>query len=1008
MASSIPDIASYNFTDTPFKQLMQKRVYKILIVCSNYDFYMLEEDGRIDELIFNEYVGLSLRYPPTFLHADTPTKAQYILEKESIDLVIVWLAAGSSAAFDLSREIRDIHPLVPIIALTHYSHELKERLNAADTSAIDMVFHWNGNADIFLAIIKSVEDRMNLDNDVGKIGVQTILLVEDSIRYYSSYLPNIYRVVLQQARSFVSEALNEHTQMMRMRGRPKIILATTYEEAIEFYEKHRKSLIGVISDISYPRNGVKDENAGFILAEKLKKENKYFPVLLQSSQKKNEIKAKVLKVGFMYKHSETLSVELRDFITKYFAFGDFEFKEPKTKEIVARASDLKSLQKTILKVDNLVLRYHIRRNHFSKWLRARALFTLADLFAQVQADDFESVEAARKFLLDSIAAYRRTKAKGVIANFKKERYDEYFTFSRIGDGALGGKGRGLAFIDSFLKRHRLERKFDGVNISIPRTVVLSTSVYDEFMEMHKLFQVVSQEMSDDDILDVMLSKRLPEGIYQDLKVFVTSLDAPIAVRSSSVLEDSHYQPFAGIFSTYMIPNRNEDIEGTMAMLTKAIKSVYASVFFKSSKSYVTATSHSVEEGKMAVILQEVVGSQYGDYYYPNVSGVARSMNFYPIGNEKPDEGIAHIAFGLGRITVGGGRALRVSPAHPKKVLQLSSPDMALRDTQKYFYALNMNPSTFTASTDDGVNITRLKIKDAPDTALKQVASTYDLQNHTIRPGVSFKKGKRIITFDNILKYNVFPLPEILKELLRVGQKEMSNPIEIEFAVNLSPNKGALKEFYFLQIRPIVENNSMADIVPEDLNEEETIVYSESALGNGRIKDVYDIVYVKPETFDAAHSRDIAIAVEEINKKFIEEDKKYILIGPGRWGSSDPWLGIPVKWIQISQAKVIIEAGLENYRIDPSQGTHFFQNLTSFKVGYFTINPYIKDGFYDIEYLKDREAFFEDDFVRHIRFEEPINVKIDGKNNRGVIYKIGKGLNNPPKSEEELVPPDGFC
>ncbi|MEN9443428.1 MAG: hypothetical protein RIS47_318, partial [Bacteroidota bacterium] len=754
--SNLPDLKSHVFVETPFDNLMQKRIGKVLIICSNYDFYMLEEDGRIDEIIFNEYVGLNLRYPPVFVHANTAAKAHRLLKNGSVDLVVVWLTAGSRASFEISLEIRNGHPQVPIVALTHYSYELSMHLVDEDFSAIDLIFHWNGDSNIFLAIIKIVEDRMNLENDVVNIGVQAILLVEDSIRYYSTYLPIIYRLIFKQSRAFMHEALNEHKRMLRMRGRPKILLARTYEEAEALYDEHKLNLLGVISDISYPRGGEKDDAAGFRLAQKIKRDDKYFPVLLQSSNFNNETRAKELKVGFLYKNSPTLSIELRGFINQYFAFGDFEFKDSRTRETVTTAADLKGLQLRLQEVSDDTLKYHIIRNHFSKWLKARALFGLADLFYTVHAEDFESTTQVRQFLTEAIVRYRKYRSSGIIAQFDRARYDEYVTFSRIGEGALGGKGRGLAFIDSFIKKHKLSTRFEGINISIPRTVVLSTSVYDEFMEKHQLMAHLSELTDDQEVLRVVVKQSLPEWVFADLRAFLASVKKPIAVRSSSVLEDSHYQPFAGIFSTYMIPHDGTNPEQTLRVLCDAIRSVYASAFFNTSKAYVKATAHSMDEGKMAIILQEVTGSAYDGVFFPQISGVARSINFYPIGHEKASDGIAHLGFGLGRITVGGGQTLRVSPAHPKHILQLSSPASSLRETQKHFFGLDLNPESFSISTDDGVNLRKLKITEAPQDALQSVASTYDLQNNIIRPGTQIK-GKRLITFENILKYDSLPL-----------------------------------------------------------------------------------------------------------------------------------------------------------------------------------------------------------------------------------------------------------
>tara|TARA_R110001592_G_scaffold168948_2_gene405305 strand:- start:6603 stop:8987 length:2385 start_codon:yes stop_codon:yes gene_type:complete len=793
-----------------------------------------------------------------------------------------------------------------------------------------------------------------------------------------------------------------------MRGRPKILLATTYEEGISLFDTYKNNLLGVISDVNYYKDGVRNKEAGFLFLNYVRNYKRYFPFLMQSSNASNEKRTLDLKGKFLYKHSETLGVDIKNYIIKYFAFGDFEFWDPTQMEVIATAKDLSEFQKAIKIVSEDCLMYHATRSEFSKWLKSRALFPLADLLSVIEYDEFENNDQIRDFLINAIKAYRVYRSRGVIVKFNKNKYDEFVVYARIGEGNLGGKGRGLAFIDSFLKRNNLYNKYENVTITIPRTVVISTEVFDQFIETHKLIKFAADCTDDEKILQEFISKDLPAWALEDIKAFLKTTKCPIAVRSSSMLEDSNYQPFAGVFATYMIPD--SEINKKVEMVSNAVKSVIASAFFESSKSYLKAISHTIEEDKMAVILQEVVGKQYQDVYYPNISGVARSINFYPIGDEKASEGIANIALGLGEIIVGGGQTLRFSPYYPKKVLQLSTPGSAQRDTQQYFYGLNLDPDSYKVSTCEAINKKKITIRQAEKHgSLKFVASTYDLQNNTIRPGV-MHDGIRVITFDHVLKYNTFPLPQILQELLRVGQREMRSPIEIEFAVKLDVSTGKPKEFSFLQIRPIIESMETGCKLPESLNISETIIYSESALGNGKYQNIFDIVYVKPETFNSANTREIANAVEEMNKKFVKLDKPYILVGPGRWGSSDPWLGIPVLWSQISAAKIIVESGLNNFRIDPSQGTHFFQNLTSFKVGYLTINPFIKDGFYDLDYLNQQEAVFEDTYLRHISFKNELTVIIDGENNKAAIFKegisLGKSNLNLEDSLDEL-PPEGF-
>ncbi len=976
----------FYFDDTAFINLMKKRIYNVLLIASNYDSFVLEGDGRIDEQIFIEYVSLSLRYPPQFIQVSSEAEAMKVLENQNIDLIITMLSMGKSENFDSAKRIKAQYPQKPIVVLTSFSREVTLTLANEDLSVIDYVFCWLGNADILLAIIKLIEDRMNAENDVKEVGVQVILLVEDSIRFYSSYLPNIYKIIFKQSKAFMTEGLNEHQMMLRMRGRPKILLATNYEEAVSYYEKYKNNLLGIITDTSYPRNGSEDRQAGIRLVEKVKRDDEFMPILMQSSDLTNSEVARSLRVGFLHKQSKTLSIELRNFIKQYFAFGDFVFVDPDTRLEVARAADLKALQQKIFEIPDNSLAYHIYRNHVSKWLYARALFPLAELFRDLRPGDFGDLDEIRRFIFDAIATFRLNKARGIIAEFNRESFDEYLSFTRVGQGSIGGKARGLAFLDSMIKRNRLLDKWPGVIVTIPRTVVLGADIFDEFMEDNNLYKIALSDLSDEEILDHFIAGRLPFRLHEDLYTFISVVNKPIAVRSSSMLEDSYYQPFAGIYSTYMVPNFVNDERMTIENLSNAIKSVYASAFFRDSKSYMTATSNVIDEEKMAIVLQEVTGTQYGDRFYPTLSGVARSINFYPIDPEKPEDGIANIALGLGKYIVDGGLTLRFSPRYPRKVLQLSTPEFALRETQKHFYALDLRPGTFMPSTDDSSNLQRLNIRDGEsDGSLKNIISTFDYESNMLRDGM-FGSGKRIVTFSNILTHNVFPLAEILATVLETGQREMSKPVEIEFAVDLNRPKGTPALFNLLQIRPIVDNREAIEAHLEDVVEKDAVIYAHHALGNGIIRDVYDIVYIKPESFNPAANKETALRVGKLNENFLSEKRNYVLVGPGRWGSNDPWLGIPVKWPQISAARVIVESGLEHYRIDPSQGTHFFQNLTSFRVGYFTINPFLKDGHYDLDFLASQNPFYEDEVIRHIRFEQPLVIMIDGKKNLGVVMK----------------------
>jgi len=983
------DHTKYYFADTQFSLMMKERIYQVLLISSTYDAFMLEEDGRIDEQIFLEYVSLNLRYPPQFIKVTSEEEAFRVLADKRIEQVISMLSIEKSDTFDLALRIKAKYPKTPIVALSPFSRETNLKLSGRDLSAIDYVFTWLGNADIMLAIIKLIEDRMNIDQDI-KQGVQAILLVEDSIRFYSSYLPNIYKIIFKQSKAFMTEGLNEHQKMLRMRGRTKILLATNYEEAIEMWNKYKHNLLGIISDISFKREGVTDKTAGVKLVKKIRSEDEFMPVLFQSSDVEYKELAYQMRVGFINKVSKTLSIELRNYINEHFSFGDFVFIDPRNGREITRVADLKTMQDRIFEIPDDSLLYHMQRNHFSKWLNARALFPIAELFAEVSVTEFTDMDEAKRYIFDSITAFRISKARGVIADFDRERYDEFHHFARIGEGSIGGKARGLAFLDSLIKRHRLTYKYDGVVISIPRTVVIGTDVFDEFMEDNHLYDIALSDRSDEDILEHFIKARLPFRIHEDLYTFITCIHNPVAIRSSSLLEDSHYQPFAGIYSTYMVPNIRFNDRVMIEKLSEAIKSVYASAFFHDSKAYMAATLNMIDEEKMGIVLQEVTGKQYGSRFYPTISGVARSINFYPIAPESPEDGIANIAFGLGKYIVDGGLGVRFSPKFPKKVLQLSTPELALTETQKSFFALDLNPASFRPCIDETINLLKLRIGDAEqDSSLRLVASTYDYDSHVLRDGV-LNPGKRIITFSNVLVHDTFPLAEIIGEMLEIGQKEMKKPVEIEFAVNLDVPKGVPRLFSILQIRPIVGRDETIHLKPGTINPEDTILTCSNALGNGIVDDIRDFVYIRPETFSASRSQELTSQLEKLNESFISRHENYILIGPGRWGSSDPWLGIPVRWPQIAAARLIVESSLENYRIDPSQGTHFFQNLTSFRVGYFTINPHLGDGRYDLEFLNNQPAVWENDYIRHVRFADPCLIALDGKKSYGVVFKPSAG------------------
>lgn len=990
MAKKIEEshIETYYFTDTSFNLLMQNRIGKILVICSSYDFFMLEEDGRIDEQIFNEYVSLNLRYPPVFIHADSAKKAMTILENDRIDLVIEMLSIGDVDSFVLARQIKEKHSRIPIVILTHFSREVSLKLEREDLSAVDYVFCWLGNSDLLLAIIKLIEDRMNADFDIQELGVQAILLIEDSVRYISAFLPVLYKVILEQTMEFTKEALNEHQKMLRRRGRAKILLANNYSDAIDIYRKFGHNIMGIISDVSFKMtSNRKDQKlpAGIDFCRMVRSEDFNMPMLLQSSEKSNEQYAQELGIGFLHKHSKTLSNELKEFIVRNFGFGDFIFRKPNTLEPYAVAANLRDLQQFIMTVPDDILIYHTQRDDISKWLNARALFPIAQIFKPAKLDDFKTLEDVRKYIYKAISSFRTSKARGVIAEFDRHIYDEYVGFSRIGEGSIGGKARGLAFFSNFLSQSDFYNRFRDVHIYVPHTVVLSTEIFDKFMQENDLYTIAVSGKSDDEILKAFVNARLPERIYHDLGSIILQANKPIAIRSSSKLEDSFYQPFAGIYNTYMIPV--VPVKSiAIKMLEMAIKSVYASVFFRSSKAYVMATANLIDEEKMGIIIQEVCGHQHGNLFYPLISGVARSINYYPIHPETANDGIATLAYGLGKLIAEGGVGLRFSPRFPKKSIQLSTPELAVKSTQKSFFALDLSPEKFQASVNDAVNLRKLDIAEADDDkGMSMIASVYDHENNMIRDGI-YSKGRRIITFSGILVHDRFPLAEIIETILKLGEQAMNNPVEIEFAMDATKPDFSDMKFSLLQIRPIVVNEQSINSKIEKIKPDEVIVYSEKALGNGIFNHVSDIVYVKPLAFKPSESLKIAAELESLNDYFVQNQKQYALIGPGRWGSSDPWLGIPVKWANISAARIIVESGLEHFRVDPSQGTHFFHNLTTFGVGYLTINPYLQDGIFQVDYLDQQPAQQETQFLRHVHFEPAIKIEIDGKSNKAVIYK----------------------
>ena len=999
MNSKIPqEWNKFILKDVTFVNLMTRRIFNVLIVANPYDAFMLEDDGRVEEKIYNEYMGLGLRYPPTFTQVSTIAEAEKFLATTKVDLVICMPGNADNDAFTVARAIKGEFPDIPCVVLTPFSHGITRRIENEDLSMFDYVFCWLGNTNLIMSIIKLMEDKMNLDRDIKEAGVQMILLVEDSIRFYSSILPNLYNYILQQSQNFATEALNRHAATLRMRGRPKVVLARTYDEAMEAWEKYKDNCLGVISDVRFPLHPSrqsqivgagasdvpKDSEAGFKLFEAIRRDNEFVPLIMESAETRNRDRALLQNYHYVDKNSKMLSVELRHLMEEHMGFGDFIFRDPKSHEEILRVRTLKELQDNIFTIPRDSMLYHISRNHMSRWLCARAIFPVSNFLKHVTWHKLQDVDAHRQIIFDAIVQYRHMKNIGIVAVFDRGKFDRYAHFARIGDGSLGGKGRGLAFLDHIIKVHPEFNQLSGMTVQIPKTLVLCTDVFDQFMEQNYLYEIALSDTPDEEILHRFLEGQLPDSYIEDFFTFFEATHSPIAIRSSSLLEDSHYQPFAGIYSTYMIPQL-DDKEEMLKMLAAAIKSVYASVFFHDSKAYMTATSNVIDQEKMAVILQEVVGNNYDGRFYPNLSGVLRSLNFYPIGNEKAEEGIASLALGLGKYIVEGGQTLRVSPFHPEKVLQTSELHIALRDTQNTFYALDMNHVGTDFQVDDGFNMLHLKVKDAvKDGSLNFIASTYNADDQLIRDGL-YEGGRKLITFNGLLRQGIIPFPQVLQMSMKFASEAMRRPVEIEFACNINADRTA--DFYLLQIRPIVDSKQelLEDITA--VTDEECLIRSHNSLGHGTSEEITDVLYVKyDDTFSAADNVKIAEEIGRINQKFVDEGRNYVLIGPGRWGSSDSWLGVPVKWPDISAARIIVEVALKNYRVDPSQGTHFFQNMTSFGVGYFTVDTNLpgEGGIIHKEMLDVMPAVEETAWVRHVRFDRPLRILMDGMKQEGVV------------------------
>lgn len=970
-------------------RFMKYRIHKILLVCCSYDGYILEEDGHIESQINQEYIDLNMSNPPSLTRVSSTAEAlEALAEDDSYDFILTMYNVGEPDVFTFARIVKERHPQIPVALLTSFSKDIYRRIEEQDHSGLDYIFSWHGNTDLIIGIIKLIEDKMNADEDILQGGVQAILLVEDSIRFYSTYLPELYKLILLQNTEFLKDAFNEQQQILRKRARPKILLARCYDEAAELYDRYRRNLLGVISDVGFVlhRNDPSEReklDAGIDLCRRIKADNPLMPVLLQSSQTSFREQARALGAGFIAKNSKTLLSELSDYIAREFAFGDFVFEDPETGAEIGRAKDLTQMQQMIATIPDRAFEYHTSQNHLSKWLYSRGLFPLAASIRQYNKSHFRSVEEHRRVLVNLIRDYRTLLGQGVVARFDPDTYSDAVAFARIGEGSLGGKARGLAFMNSMLTKHRQYDKYDNVRIMIPRSVVIATEYFDEFIRRNGLQYIISQDFSDEEILSEFVTSTVPQRLQEELKAYIRTVHTPLAVRSSSKLEDSHYQPFAGIYSTYMIPY-TDNADQMLRLVLRAVKSVYASVYFAASRAYIASSQNLISEEKMAVIIQEVCGTEQDGLWFPTCSGVARSINYYPIGDEQPADGVCNVAMGLGKLVVDGGRTLRFSPRYPQKVLQTSTPELALSDTQTEVLALSLKPEEFRTSIDDAVNLHHLTLRDIDGFRnTKFVCSVWDRENERVSDS-PFDRGRKIITFNNILKYNTFPLADIVSDILRMGAEEMRCPVEVEFAVNMDVAPGQQQIFNLLQIRPIIDNqdNRAIDWSKEDPSR--ALIYGEQALGIGMMADLSDIVYVKSAAFDSLSTEKIAEELLALNSRMRDEGRSYILVGPGRWGSSDPYLGVPVKWNHISEAKVIVECGIEKFEVEPSQGTHFFQNVTSLGVGYLTISPFRGDGIFREELLDTMPALYDGKYLRQIRFNRPLWVCIDGRSNRGMV------------------------
>ena len=967
-----------------FHELMKIKIQDILLVSSPYDAFLMEEDGSLSSKIINEYRGLNLSQPPRVTRTSSAYEALSYLKRKKFDMVITMPHLEEMDAFSLGLEIKKIEPGLPVILLAHSPKGIYPLPENKNCHGIDKIFIWTGNSDLLLALVKNAEDRFNVDHDTKKAMVRVLILVEDSPGYYSSFLPLIYKEIVKQTQAVLEAGLNEEHRLLTMRTRPKILLAENYEEALELSQKFRAFLFGIIAGTRLSKNGKTVADAGVQLLSKIKEELPDLPLLLLSTEPKNRKKAHEIPAVFLDKNSPNLLAELHDFFLTHLGFGDFIFRLPDGTEI-DRVSDLHQLQEKVSQIPDESLWYHAKQNHFSNWIMARSEITLASTLRDAKASEFSSAEELRQYIITSILQLRRWRQRGVVVQFKSQHFDPHIKdFVKIGEGSLGGKGRSLAFMSAILQEHQeLYEKYSEVNIIIPKTLVISTDGFESFVTQNQLTRFAGEGFTDEEVAEVFLKADMPEWLVKKLEAFMAQVKCPLSIRSSSLLEDAQFQPYAGLYETYMIPNNDPDLSTRLRHLITSVKLVYASTYYEGPKAFAGSTSNKPKEEKMAVIIQQVAGDEHGDYFYPAISGVAQSHNFYPVSHMKPEEGIAHIALGLGKTVVEGEKTLRFSPKYPSIMPQFSTVDDILANAQRYFYALRIRNYPENLNFDKYSNLEKREMDDAKtEFPLMTLAGTYIPEEHRIRD-TAFISGPKVLTFAQVLKYNIFPLPQLLCDFLELGRKSMGCPVEIEFVVNLSPDKRRKNDFFFLQMRPMVADENHFDVEITQHEFEKAFCRSSQALGNGKNENISDIVYVKPDDFKLEATEQMVKEINRINAVLLKEKRPYLLIGPGRWGSADRWLGIPVKWHNISGVGAIIELRNEKLKSDPSQGSHFFQNITSLGIHYITLTEDSED-YLDWKWLHSLPSVQETTFLRHVKLEKPMILKIDGRESQCAI------------------------